>query len=705
MKEQSACFQFDTVEVSPASFTVHRDGQRLNVEPKAIRVLIHLIVNRHRVVTKDELVESVWEGTAVTDNAVTRVIAQLRRELGDDPKTPRFIETVPTLGYRFIATVQQIQASHAPPVEDTPAAAPTMPKLAAPAAALILIAGGWWFTHRSTPAAIPRKAEVQQITTGTGVDAKPSFGPDDRSFVYSSNRTGRFELYRRELDGNAATRQITDDANQNVQPAWSPDGKWIAYHSAAQRGIWIVPALGGAPRRLTQFGSSPAWSPDSRTVAFASAEPVSLAPFDSGGAGSLWTVALDGSAQRQVTTAGAPQGVHTSPSWSHDGKHLLYVALGRETTIHRIDVATGQNSVLVRAGVDIPRQPGTYISRAWDPVFGPGDQIVYFSAAGEKGEHSIWSVGAAGGSPRLIHSSRSDTPTGLSLARDGSRLLFTGMRSVSQLWTVAEGGETKPLFQEEVLRAYLPGYSADGKWLAFAVETQGRNRDFWVMPADGGEPVPVSPDAGPKEGGMVWTQAGELLYNYVDGADVEFRAFDPTTRKTRLIHKRNTAGLFHPVLMPNAKDLLSACSRPFNVCLGPITAANPRQLTFEREAATFVFSDRSGQWIAYQARRGDSEQIGVVRSDGTETKILTSDSGRNWSHSFSPDSRRIAYASFQKGVWTLWWIDRVSGERKQLTTESAFGPFVRSPAWRPHTGLLAYERFQVRGNIFALELP
>src|SRR3954447_11907200 len=103
METEQPDYQFDTVEVSARTFKVRKDGAALSLEPKSIRLLLHLIANRDRAVSKEELFNAIWTNTAVTDNALTRVIAQLRRELGDDARQPRYIQTVPTLGYRFIA--------------------------------------------------------------------------------------------------------------------------------------------------------------------------------------------------------------------------------------------------------------------------------------------------------------------------------------------------------------------------------------------------------------------------------------------------------------------------------------------------------------------------------------------------------------------------------------------------------------------------
>src|SRR5205814_4544395 len=115
-----------------------------------------------------------------------------------------------------------------------------------------------------------------QLTTSPDVDLNGSFSPDSQSFAYSSNRSGQFEIYARPVGSGGARRQVTSDGKQNVEPAWSPDGKSIAYRSVAQHGIWLVPVSGGTPRRLTAFGSAPAWSRDGKQIAFRSLEPHSL---------------------------------------------------------------------------------------------------------------------------------------------------------------------------------------------------------------------------------------------------------------------------------------------------------------------------------------------------------------------------------------------------------------------------------------------
>src|ERR1700758_5742227 len=98
-------FRFDDVEVRQREFLLIKAGEALPVEPKAFRVLLFLLHNPGRLVTKDEILGAVWSDCAVSDNSLTRSIATLRRLLGDDTHEPRYIATVPTVGYRFLCDV------------------------------------------------------------------------------------------------------------------------------------------------------------------------------------------------------------------------------------------------------------------------------------------------------------------------------------------------------------------------------------------------------------------------------------------------------------------------------------------------------------------------------------------------------------------------------------------------------------------------
>src|SRR4051794_11191055 len=100
-------YSFDDVTVDTAGFCVERAGQALPLEPKAFDLLVLLLERRGQVVSKQEILDTVWRHTAVSDNALTRIVAHLRKALGDDARDARYIETVPTRGYRWLAPVER----------------------------------------------------------------------------------------------------------------------------------------------------------------------------------------------------------------------------------------------------------------------------------------------------------------------------------------------------------------------------------------------------------------------------------------------------------------------------------------------------------------------------------------------------------------------------------------------------------------------
>jgi serine/threonine protein kinase len=114
------CYYFDDVVVDRDNFRVLKAGQVRTLEPRAFDVLTHLIANRGRVVEKQELFEQVWKQAFVTDNALTRAVKEIRRVIGDDATSPRYIETIPKRGYRFIAEVRTSDGDEAVTVELSP---------------------------------------------------------------------------------------------------------------------------------------------------------------------------------------------------------------------------------------------------------------------------------------------------------------------------------------------------------------------------------------------------------------------------------------------------------------------------------------------------------------------------------------------------------------------------------------------------------
>ena len=100
-------YRFDEFVVDPESWSLYRDGREVHLEPVVLKLLIFLIANRDRLVTRQELMDTVWGDTVVSESALSKAIARLRKALGDDSVSHRYLETVHSRGYRFVAEVEE----------------------------------------------------------------------------------------------------------------------------------------------------------------------------------------------------------------------------------------------------------------------------------------------------------------------------------------------------------------------------------------------------------------------------------------------------------------------------------------------------------------------------------------------------------------------------------------------------------------------
>lgn len=122
-------YRFDPFVLDPSLLSLKRHGEEIHLRHKTFHVLLYLIENRHRTVTKQELWSGVWEDSAVTDDALVQCVKDIRRALGDDVRNPRYIRTLPRTGYRFMGAVEDAPAPQ--PVDE---GGTVLPRPAAPVA-------------------------------------------------------------------------------------------------------------------------------------------------------------------------------------------------------------------------------------------------------------------------------------------------------------------------------------------------------------------------------------------------------------------------------------------------------------------------------------------------------------------------------------------------------------------------------------------
>jgi tetratricopeptide (TPR) repeat protein len=123
-------YRLDGLEIDTSQVCLKREGREQHLRQQTFKVLVYLLEQRQRVVSKDEIIEEIWPDTAVTDNALEQCLAEIRKALGDDSRNPRFIKTIPRAGYRFIAAVEAVEPNESIAQEPEPTSVSVEPEKA-----------------------------------------------------------------------------------------------------------------------------------------------------------------------------------------------------------------------------------------------------------------------------------------------------------------------------------------------------------------------------------------------------------------------------------------------------------------------------------------------------------------------------------------------------------------------------------------------
>jgi DNA-binding winged helix-turn-helix (wHTH) protein len=340
--------RFGAFELNAHSGELRRSGVRVNLQDQPFKILACLLEHPGALVTREDLRERLWPGDTFVDfeQGLNAAVKRLRETLGDSAETPRFVETLPRRGYRFIAPVtsdEGVQPGFEPLVDgrDENRAAGRVrdavdqsirvgaprwrrPLLAVGGIALVLATMAW--LRRSTAATAVPPLEVVSLTTLTGSENGPSFSPDGNqvAFAWDGEREENSDIYVK-LVGSSEVRRLTHGAATDLAPQWSPDGTQIAYveaESKTSHRIRLMSSLGGSDRALSHLRVRPpaTWSPDGRYLVAGQAAG-GAGPQDAG----LYVIPVAVGEPRPLTRA-APPANHGWPAVSPDGRHVAYAA-------------------------------------------------------------------------------------------------------------------------------------------------------------------------------------------------------------------------------------------------------------------------------------------------------------------------------------------------------------------------------------------
>ena len=518
-----------------------RDNQTVPMTRKRFEILLLLIERAGQVVRKEEIMQQVWPGQEVEESNLTQHIFFLRRTLGDDPRTPSFIITIPGAGYLFYQPVQLINEDGSEvtigglhpnkltAVEETlPAQAgaerPTghfrssrkMMAIVVTSLMLILAAAALRFWRSSEKASQPSPPIVQPMVTRPGTKGDLRFSRDGRyiGFTSEGNTVDSLNLFVQSMDGGELKRLTTNSLTDHSL-TWSPDNSKIAFLregalSNRKNKIYIIPANGGGERLIGEAWHGLDWSPDGE----------SLAICDSEGPGRPTGIYLLSLRTRRIDPVSRPNPSEnifdSNPRYSPNGRLIAFTrwTSTSNSDLYTIDLISGELHQLTTDRTQI-------VSHQWSPN---GNEILF--ASNRNGNFRIWKIPATGGEPLSIegplgevrHFDVQKSPQNKNLL--AYTQLFTDTNI--QVENIPGKGETPatrtPCSISSTRADHSPQFSPDNKKILFVSARSGFN-EIWIADADCQNPTQVTSFRETGIGSPRWSPDGRsfLFDRLIDG--------------------------------------------------------------------------------------------------------------------------------------------------------------------------------------------
>ncbi len=561
------------------------DGE-VRLEARVMRALEFLARHAGQTVQRDQLLDAVWGARHVNEESLTSVVSRLRRALGDDPRRPRIILTVPKRGYRLIGSVDW------QPLPSDSESSPAGLRVGwAFAVALIVSLGvvlSFRWSGRPSRPANAAALEPLPLTSAPGVEFDPAFSPNGErlAFVWGGPDDSDLDIWIRALDASTP-RRLTSRIGFDGSPSWRPDGGAVAFmHSNnGECGVFLVEIDSADERRIagcrSHSESSVDWSPRGDVIAFADS-PALGEPFR------IFLVGTSGGGLAELLTS-PPEATFgdLDPAFSPDGSQIAFVR-GVNPSLVPPYVSPVHGDIFVvaleggeprRLTFDNEEIPGLDWSL-------DGHRIV-FASTRESGRYALWEVDIAGGPPSRILALdgilRNPTPYPEGLA-------FERVRGVFDLWSLElDDPSAKPVPLLRSTRSEsAPAFSPDGRRLAFVSDRSGQP-EIWVAAADGSHPVQMTRLELPSTHRPSWSP---------DGRWVAFEA--RLDGRTSLWRVEASGGA--PERLVGAPE-----SETWH-------AVVPR---FSTEGSRLYFgSDRSGSWQVWSLDLADASLEQVTREGG-----------------------------------------------------------------------------------------
>ena len=537
--------RFGAFHLDPRSGELWNKGARQTLGEQPLAVLLALLGRPGQLVTREELKQRLWPRETFDDfeHGLNAAVKRLRDALNDSADTPSFIETIPRRGYRFIGTIddaastasltsaaeQELAGLDSP--EHQSRVRGLSRRLALTLAALVVVSAATWIAFQFVTLRHPPQTpehQLTRLTDGLGLQIDPAWSPDGQYIAYAWDKSGNFDIWAQRLpDGQPI--QLTHSPLQETNPDWSPDGKAIVFRREAREGggLFVVPAYGGPERQLTAFGVRPRYSPDGTRILFVSTDRTGsfVTP-------NIFIIASSGGVPRQILK-GFFDGRDDVENvvWHPDGRRISYLVTTRGANgAEELDtVSPDGGSVDVWKIKSVNGLLSFDVSAfEWDP----SGAAVYITTA-QQDKTDFWRVTKSREVPEQMTAERLTPVSAFHghpvIARDGKRLAFSVLIESTRLWSfpIVPSGRVDEAHGRPITPSGVGAgqcdLARDGKTLSYVlVGPREDARTLWMMNLDGGAPrllgdAEPGPDMVPRQRRALphWSRDGrKLAYVY-----------------------------------------------------------------------------------------------------------------------------------------------------------------------------------------------
>jgi Tol biopolymer transport system component len=491
----------------------------------------------------------------------------------------------------------------------------------------------------------------------TGIEYSPRVSADGRWVVFTQERQGLSDIYRAHPDGSGL-EQLTRDPAFDDQGALSPDDATLAFVSTRASGtadIWLLDIAKGTYRNLTNSHSGnfrPSWSPDGQWIAFSSdrdSKPGSMpGSWENLQSTGIYIVHPDGTGLRRLTRAG---GVAGSPSWSPDGRRILYYETDEvgaymaksarsRTEIVSVDVASGER-------IQYTASNETKLSPQW--LAGGNIGFVLRTADDNQGIR-VWHP------DRRVDTVVKGVVREPSWFADGRRLVYERIMHPASTEHLVPTASRDPEF-DLVLSEPFPSFSPDGTKLLYSQYgsngTSTSDTSIEMMNADGSGQHALFHKQGYSAFDAVWSPAGDMIALCVGRY---FRQPGLPASQVALIRPDGTgfkviaddgANNGFPSWSPDGKRIVYKRGKQLVV----LTLADGKvtPITGEQHWYNFPQWSPKGDVIMFTSDHDGDFELYTVRPDGTGLKRLTNTPGNDAHSIWSTDGEWIVFSSARMG--------------------------------------------------------